>query len=451
MAQNAASNLDYGTVQQAMKIHYKSLRVKDMVYKDNPLLAMLPKYESFGGLNMPIPIIYSNPQRAGATFGNAQSITSTSRVEQFIIERKKDYSFASVDGETIKASQGDTNAFLRYLTLEIDGALHTLNRRLAIALYGDGTGRVGVLTGAGLPAGPGAVAPAPTPAIAAQTVTLSSASDITNFEVGMFVQLLDTGAVPQALIARNSGAIPGVLPAVLDAFVITKVDRDLGTIELDDSAPNGVAVVASPTVIPYGDYTAGVGGAASSTKVFGLDAWLPNGGAAARAAALLAPFNGVIRDVDSTRLGGIVFDGTAMPIEEALISAASRAAREGARPDTCFVDFETFSTLEKALGAKVLYTQAKARDVDMGFHAMHVQGPRGLISIVPDQNCPANTAYMLQMDTWSLNSLGSAPHILDLDGSRMLREAAFDAYEVRCGYYANLACNAPGWNVRVAL
>tara|TARA_R110000824_G_scaffold161124_1_gene336262 strand:+ start:6823 stop:8145 length:1323 start_codon:yes stop_codon:yes gene_type:complete len=440
MVQNAGSNLDYNTVSEAMKIHYKPLRVKDMVYKDNPLLAMLPKYESFGGLNMPIPIIYSNPQRAGAAFGSAQSVTSTSKVEQFVIQRKKDYSFASVDGETIKASQGDTNAFLRYLTLEIDGALHTLNRRLAIALYGDGSGSLGSHTGiAAGGAGPGAIVP--------QTVTLQSPSDITNFEVGMWLQLpLAVGGAVLATQNYPLGA-PANVPA--DVFVVTQVDRDAGTFVLHDQASNaGGNIAAGAGIIPYGDYD-NAGGVVTKQKVFGLDAWLPSG--ATRAAQLAASFNGVTRNVDGTRLGGIIFDGTAMPIEEALISAASRAAREGARPDTAFVDFETFSTLEKALGSKVLYTQAKARDVDMGFHAMHVQGPRGLISIVPDQNCPASTAYLLQMDTWTLNSLGSAPHILDLDGSRMLREAAFDAYEVRCGYYANLACSAPGWNVRVSL
>jgi len=58
---------------------------------------------------------------------------------------------------------------------------------------------------------------------------------------------------------------------------------------------------------------------------------------------------------------------------------------------------------------------------------------------------------MLQMDTWTLNSLGAAPHILDLDGNRMLREANNDAYEVRVGFYGNLSCNAPGYNSRVAL
>jgi hypothetical protein len=57
----------------------------------------------------------------------------------------------------------------------------------------------------------------------------------------------------------------------------------------------------------------------------------------------------------------------------------------------------------------------------------------------------------LQLDTWSLNSLDEAPHILDLDGNSMLREASADAYEVRVGFYGNVACVAPGWNCRIKL
>ena len=50
-----ASPLDVGTVTEALKEHYKPLRVQNMVYKDNPLFAMMPKYTKFGGENMPIP------------------------------------------------------------------------------------------------------------------------------------------------------------------------------------------------------------------------------------------------------------------------------------------------------------------------------------------------------------------------------------------------------------
>ncbi len=80
-----------------------------------------------------------------------------------------------------------------------------------------------------------------------------------------------------------------------------------------------------------------------------------------------------------------------------------------------------------------------------------INGPRGPIKIVPDQNCPSDTAFMLQMDVWKLYSLGKAPKILDTDGLKMLREAASDAVEVRIGYYAQLGCRAPGFNVNLKL
>jgi len=50
----SASPLNYSVVTQAVKVHYKPMRVRDLVYKKNPLLALMSKYERFGGLNMPI-------------------------------------------------------------------------------------------------------------------------------------------------------------------------------------------------------------------------------------------------------------------------------------------------------------------------------------------------------------------------------------------------------------
>ena len=138
-----ASPLDVGTVTEALKEHYKPLRVQNMVYKDNPLLAMMPKYTKFGGENMPIPLLYANPQRRSATFATGQANTSTSALKQFLLTRVKDYSFASITGESIKATERDSDAFLRYATMEIDGALHSLTRSLAVALYRDGTGSIG--------------------------------------------------------------------------------------------------------------------------------------------------------------------------------------------------------------------------------------------------------------------------------------------------------------------
>ena len=428
--------LNFNTVNQAMKIHYRSLRVKEMVYKNNPLLAMIPKYESFGGLSMPIPIIYGNPQRTGAIFADAQSIPSTSSLSQFSITRVKDYSFATVDAETIKASRGDANAFLRYLTMEIDGAIHTIKRRLAFDIYGDGTGSLGSIS---------AAATVVVDSVNRTMVTLTTASDVTKYEVGMVLEFFDaTGATPRV----TAGPPTGFPTTDTHVFQVIAVDRDGGTVTVDRLI---TSVAATDVVYAYGNLTGTAAATSAGVKVNGLAAWIPSDRSTLATHPLAEDFNGVVRSADATRLGGIYFDGAAMPIEEALISAAGRLAREGGEPDVCLVDFATFVSLEKALGSKVRYTEAKARDVDVGFQGLAVQGPTGVIKVIPDLNCQANTAWLLQMDTWALNSLGDCPQILDLDDNRMLREASADAYEVRIGYYANMSCNAPGYNARVAL
>ena len=404
--------LDVASVTEGLKEHYKPLRVQNMVYQDNPLLAMMPKYTKFGGENMPIPLLYANPQRRSATFATGQGNTSNSALKQFVLTRVKDYSFASISGETIKATERDSDAFLRYATMEIDGALHSLTRSLAIAMYRDGSGAIGQQV-AGTDTGGGT------------TLTLSNAEDVTNFEVGMNIVLAPTAT--------------GALLTNVGTKAITAIDRDAGTLTV--TTLHGDADAGDYFIAEGDDYATG----SSYKKVRGLEAWCPTAAPGATA------FFGVDRTADVTRLGGNRFDGSALPIEEALISGAARVAREGGSPDVCMVDFATFSNLEKALGSKVVYDEAKARDVDIGFAAISLRGPRGTIKIVPDQNCQPDVAWMLQLDTWSLNTLGAAPMFLDFDNNRMLREAAADAYEVRLGYYGNVACNAPGYNCRIAL
>jgi hypothetical protein len=409
-----ASPLDVGTVTQALKEHYKPLRVQNMVYKDNPLFAMMPKYTKFGGENMPIPLLYSNPQRRSATFATGQANTSTSALKQFVLTRAKDYSFASITGESIKATERDSDAFLRYATMEIDGALHSLTRSLAVAMYRDGSGVRGQVN-----AEPGTASD--------MVITLKNAEDITNFEVGMVVNVFSalSGGAQRNRDGSNTN------------FTVDAIDRDAGTLTFTGEAYDSSGTIAADDFLfVQGD---------RGLMVTGLEGWCPTSAPGATA------FFGVDRTADVTRLGGNRFDGSALPIEEALIGGASRVAREGGSPDHCFVDFATFANLEKALGSKVVYSESKARDVDIGFAGIDIRGPRGTIKVIPDQNCQPDVAWMLQLDTWSLNTLGDAPMFLDLDNNRMLRESAADAYEVRLGYYGNIACNAPGYNCRVKL
>ena len=386
------------TFAAALKQHYTDEKIENMVYKDNPFLAMISKYEDFGGENLKLPVKYGLPMGRSATFADAVSNKSASQLKAFLLTRKADYAIASIANETIEASKGNANAFIEAATFEIDGAIEAATRSLAIALYGDGSGQIGVV---------GSLA---TTTASNDTVTLATIQDITNFEVGM--QL-------------NFGT-------ATSNKEISTINRDTGVILLTGAS----GATTTEAIYVDGD---------KDNKLTGLGGWLPSS-----APGSTDSFFGVNRSSDATRLGGIRFDGSSLPIEEALIGAAARVAREGGKPDVCFINYNNFADLEKALGSKVSYVDVKVNP-EIGFRGIMVHGPRGPIKVVPDQNCPNGVAYLLQMDVWKLYSLGKAPKILDSDGLKFLRESTADAVEARVGYYAQLGCRAPGFNVRVAL
>ena len=396
------------SVTEALKVHYTDDAMRDMVYKDQPLLALLPKDTKFGGLNLPVPIIHGNPQRRSHNFTVAQDNTSTSALKQFILTRKKDYSLATITGEAIEASRSDADAFMRYATMEIDGAIHSLKRSLGVSLYRDGTGAIGKAS---------VTAANPT------SVTLQTPAEIVNFEVGMVIVAADGSGAP-----RNAAGAS-----------IETINREAGSFTCGNTLGS---VVAGDNFYVKGDYTSG----ATKLKLTGLDAYVP-----ATSAAAATTLHGCVRAADVTRLGGQRSDGTTKPIEEALIDGMVLVAREGGRPSHIFCDFVTYANLEKALGSKVQYVTADSPIADIGFDGIRIHGPTGTVKVIPDVNCQPNVAWILQMDTWKLHSLGECPRILQLDDQRMLRQSNADAYEVRVGYYAELACSAPGFNCRVAL
>ena len=398
--------LNMTTFAAALKQHYTDEKIENMVYKDNPLLAMLSKYEDFGGDNLKLPVKYGIPQGRSATFSDAVANKTNSQLKAFLLTRVANYSIASIANETIEASKGNANAFIEAATFEIDGAIESATRSLAIGLFRDGGGSIGQVD----------------TTVTGVTLTLVTAQNITNFEVGMQVDFYS---------ASTGGTIRAGGPLTIDS-----VNRDAGSMVFATSMTNISGLTATDSIVPEGDY---------DLMVKGFDAWLPS-----TAPTSGDSFFGVDRSADSTRLAGIRFDASSLPLEEGLIGAAARVAREGGKPDTCFVNYSNFADLEKALGSKVSYVDVKINP-EIGFRGILIHGPRGPIKVIPDQNCPNNVAYMVQMDVWKLYSLGKAPKILDSDGLKFLRESTADAVEARIGYYAQLGCRAPGWNVRIAL
>jgi len=412
--------LDLTSFDGALKEYYDGPTVQNMVYKNNPLFALVPKQEDFFGRNNPQPIIYGNPQSRSSTFARAQarSLLENSRIKEFLVTRIKDYAICTIDNETIEASKSDKGAFLEAATVEINGIIQSLTRSAAQKMYRSGYGAIGTIG-----------------SFSTTTITLAVTADIVNFEIG---QELD--------LAANEGS--GTLRAYgssSNGLIVTGVNRATGVLTFGfnvNDATNGIPTIANAdSIFIRGDRHNSA--TPSLLSIAGLEAWIPF------TSPTSTTFFGVDRSVDPTRLGGQRYDGSLVPIEEALINAAALCAREGGSPDHFFVGFDKYTDIEKALGSKVQYTDLKVGDI--GFRALRVNGPAGEIKVIPDQNCPFNRGYMLQLDTWVYKSLGKAIRIFDTDGLTMLRQQTADGVEVRAVYYSNLMCNAPGYNCCVKL
>lgn len=413
--------------------------MKDLVYKKNPLLALLPKEESpsgFAGKYIPVPLIYGTPMGRSATFAQAQANQTAPALASFFVYRVSNYQLVTITNELLEATKDNAGAFIDEAKLNMDTGFRNISNDLALDLFQGGSascsrGSFGVSTGS----------------ITAGVIVLDDPNQIVNFEVGMvLVSYAVSGTTPTQSTSNALG------------YVIA-VNNSLG--QLTVSATQGGAA-GTPTnwstSFPYlavqgdinfvsGGLAPGANGAAA-LKVSGLAAWLPTA-----APGVSDSFWGVNRSVHPTRLGGVRYDGSQESVEEALIDGSTLVAREGGMPDMCFMSFASYAALEKQLGSKVQYVSVQHDTAEIAFKGITVNAPYGPITVIPDRNCTSKVAYLLQMDTWKLRSLGKAPHILTYgdEGLQGLRVGNSDALEIRIGYYGNLVCNAPGWNCVILL
>ncbi len=405
--------------------------MKDLVYKENPFLALVPKNESpdgFAGKYIPVPLEYGTPQGRSHTFANAQSQQTATSLASFFVYTISDYQLVTITNLLMEQTKSNAGAFVEAAKLQMDGGFRNITNNLAHDIFGSGTGLRGISTAASV---------SPSTAVNATILPLSNPQDIVAFEVGML------------LVASSSdGGAPSS-----DTVMVTSVDRASGIVRGTASANPLSANWAIGTGAAYlsisGDLpTAGASNIGSMFALSGLAAWLPK--------VSPAPgdnFWGVDRSVDPTRLAGCRFDGSAFSIEEGITNALAFLNREGGHPDLAVIDFESYAALINSLGAKVQYVQVKHDEVEVAFEGITFQSAYGRVTVLADRSCPPQTAYLLQMNTWKLRSLGKVPHILTygMEGLEGLRVGNADALEIRIGYYGNLICSAPGWNCVVTL
>lgn len=339
----------------------------------------------------------------------------------FFVSTIEDYQIVTITNKLMKQTATNAGAFIDAAKNQIDGGIRNITNNLAFELFSNGfgsRGRIGAFSNVS----------------AALTITLSNIQQVVNFEVGMTLRasLTDGGAVSS------------------DTAQITNVNRQTGVIlaTCSDSSPDAIWAVNSYMSVDGDVPSAGVTAIGSALCLAGLSAWIP-----ASAPSASENFWGVDRSVDPTRLAGLRYDASAQTIEEGITNALAFLSREGGSPDLCVMDFSSYAALVNALGAKVQYVTLQHDEVEVAFQAIKFQSAYGVVNVLADRSCPPQTAFLLQLDTWKLRSMGKVPAILTygMEGLDGLRVGNADALEIRVGHYSNLICSAPGWNCRVSL
>lgn len=87
--------------------------MKDLVYKENPFLALVPKNESpdgFAGKYIPVPLEYGVPQGRSHSFANAQGNQTATQLASFFVYVIADYQLVTITNllmEQTKSNAGE--------------------------------------------------------------------------------------------------------------------------------------------------------------------------------------------------------------------------------------------------------------------------------------------------------------------------------------------------------
>ena len=412
-----ATAINATNVSKALKIRYSTPNVRRMLFENSPLIAMLRKDMNFDGESRNVPVQYGMPQSTSPNFSTAQTLSTSStsgtpKITQFVMTRTKNYSVVTLDREFMLSTKGNKGAFWNMLTMLTDMKLNQLGRDLSTNIYRSGFGAVATIG-----------------SISTNDITLANPADAHSFEVGAQYQ---ASASESGHVLLDSG----------DSIEVQAVNHETGVITFTTAVATTISGLAAGNVL----FRRGSReDSATPTRLLmaGLLDWLPNDMPSS------TPFFGVNRST-TNRLGGLRYDGRSDGVYDALVKGCEIARQNGAKPGVCLINPVKKTEFTTAGASFETFRQVVDSEAQIGVSGIVIKTPSGPGKVVEDPDCPSTNAFLLDMSTWTLGSLGNCPHIFD-DDAMMIRQSGDDGYELRAGDYGNLWCNAPGRNVNVRL
>ena len=421
---------NYGTqfeaFQFAMKDRYDKVKmVRNLTEGERPLLAMLSKESDFSGDGTHVPLIYARPQ--GIAVGQSTGLTNSLQTAQANADNLKGSKFILTAGEmvgsveikdkTISAARNNMGAFFKARAAETDNLISQMADDIATHLYGNG--------------GLSLAQTSTTTVVAGDVITFENVTDAYAFEPGMVVEFAD-----------NDGSTAGTLrPGSVE---VTAVDRENGTITVDDLATNVPTFADGDYVFRAGTYANGN----TDELLVGLSGYIWHDNAP-------PVLYGMNRTADPTRQAGCRLNANETKGKSAeqrlrALGTAMTGRYKGKGGDYAFVNPEEWDQIVTSLSARG-YRSFKDDSTKFGFEVIEFTAGGKRIKLVPDPFCPKGTAFILRMQDWKLWSMGELIAPIQEDGQVILRKADANAYEFRARSYPVLACMAPGYSGRVSL
>jgi hypothetical protein len=393
--------------------------IYEVVIQNGPTLGMLPKDGTFGETIRHIALGTDIPQGVGADFSDAKGNKTGSLASLFQFSAMSYYSIFSIQNKLIEQAKINEATIVKPYARESKNALLAWTRDMSAFIFGNGGGAFG--KGDGHNGG--------TFLATEKTIVLADPSRARFFHRGMKVQLSATDG--------TSGSVKA--GALTVAGVEDDLDSNAGIITFVE---NVLDVIPNALTSDYLFRRSNFG-----QVITGFDGWIPK--SRPGTSGVPATLFGLDRTLNSRQLSGFRLNAPNLTIYESGMKMATALVNAGAKPDTWIMntsDWNVFRSQLEGAGNLVRTTAPSSGIGDwkpgLTYDAIKLFGPKGEVKTVADPDCPAGRSYMLQMDTWSLASIG--PMVRLVDGERT--EEFADAKESRFAGWNQVQCEAPGYN-----
>lgn len=416
MAFGVLSTNDYFEI--FLKSRFPQRKIENLVAYGKPFMEEVRKSDELTGDVTYLPIQIDSPQGLGSTLNQANTAATSGTATvgggsvygvRAAITRAKYYALLTLDAETMLSMRNDEGAFFRARERNVTEIMEQLGQQLEMACWSKGNGSLGTISNE--------------PAGATATATLVRAADSIKFHLGMLIDFY----------ADSSGAPSGSARAG-GSYTVSAINEDTGVITFSGNLNAAVAV---------GDHMVRAGDLDALIK--GVPAWIPE------TAETTGTFFGMNRVLNVQKLQGHrqSWLGSVEETVKALDAKIRRVNKS--KPKTLWVSYSNFNRLDLELGARGFRLEDGGQG-KFGRPSLMMTTPGGGVLVKPGPYVPETAAWLLDMDSWSLKTLGPAPHLVQDDGNVAIRLPAStsanggDGIEIRWRYFAQLVCDYPYMN-----